>query len=109
MEKFFKLEENGTKVSTEVMAGLTTFFYHGVYYRGESECAEPVRHGVGRCLSGDDHCFHHRNAGHGAVLPMYLTRWRRVWTECVLCVYGMFWTGIFLAAGAVHGLYLRCH
>ena len=26
MEKFFKLEENGTKVSTEVMAGLTTFF-----------------------------------------------------------------------------------
>ena len=26
MEKSFKLEENGTKVSTEVMAGLTTFF-----------------------------------------------------------------------------------
>jgi AGZA family xanthine/uracil permease-like MFS transporter len=26
MEKFFKLKENGTKVSTEVMAGLTTFF-----------------------------------------------------------------------------------
>ena len=26
MEKFFKLEENGTEVSTEVMAGLTTFF-----------------------------------------------------------------------------------
>ena len=26
MEKFFKLEKNGTKVSTEVMAGLTTFF-----------------------------------------------------------------------------------
>ena len=26
MEKFFKLKENGTKFSTEVMAGLTTFF-----------------------------------------------------------------------------------
>lgn len=26
MEKFFHLKENGTKVSTEVMAGLTTFF-----------------------------------------------------------------------------------
>lgn len=26
MEKFFKLKENGTNVSTEVMAGLTTFF-----------------------------------------------------------------------------------
>ena len=26
MEKFFKLKENGTKVSTEVIAGLTTFF-----------------------------------------------------------------------------------
>ena len=26
MEKFFKLKENGTSVSTEVMAGLTTFF-----------------------------------------------------------------------------------
>ncbi|MGY3777958.1 NCS2 family permease [Isobaculum melis] len=26
MEKFFKLKENGTKVSTEVMAGFTTFF-----------------------------------------------------------------------------------
>ncbi|MED9903055.1 MAG: NCS2 family permease [Lachnospiraceae bacterium] len=26
MEKFFKLKENGTKVSTEVMAGITTFF-----------------------------------------------------------------------------------
>ena len=26
MEKFFKLKENGTKVSTEVVAGLTTFF-----------------------------------------------------------------------------------
>jgi AGZA family xanthine/uracil permease-like MFS transporter len=26
MDKFFKLKENGTKVSTEVLAGLTTFF-----------------------------------------------------------------------------------
>ena len=26
MEKFFKLKENGTSVSTEIMAGLTTFF-----------------------------------------------------------------------------------
>lgn len=26
MEKFFKLKENGTKVSTEMLAGLTTFF-----------------------------------------------------------------------------------
>ena len=26
MEKFFKLKENGTKISTEVVAGLTTFF-----------------------------------------------------------------------------------
>ncbi len=26
MERFFKLRENGTKVSTEIMAGLTTFF-----------------------------------------------------------------------------------
>lgn len=26
MEKFFKLKENGTKVSTEIMAGVTTFF-----------------------------------------------------------------------------------
>ncbi|ROR31856.1 AGZA family xanthine/uracil permease-like MFS transporter [Mobilisporobacter senegalensis] len=26
MDKFFKLKENGTKVSTEVMAGITTFF-----------------------------------------------------------------------------------
>lgn len=26
MEKFFKLKENGTNVSTEIMAGLTTFF-----------------------------------------------------------------------------------
>jgi len=26
MEKFFKLKENGTNVSTEVIAGITTFF-----------------------------------------------------------------------------------
>ena len=26
MEKLFRLKENGTKVSTEIMAGLTTFF-----------------------------------------------------------------------------------
>lgn len=26
MEKFFKLKENGTTVSTEIVAGLTTFF-----------------------------------------------------------------------------------
>ena len=26
MERLFKLRENGTKVSTEVIAGLTTFF-----------------------------------------------------------------------------------
>ena len=26
MERFFKLRENGTKVSTEVLAGVTTFF-----------------------------------------------------------------------------------
>ena len=26
MEKLFHLKENGTKISTEIMAGLTTFF-----------------------------------------------------------------------------------
>ena len=26
MDKFFKLKENGTTVSTEIIAGLTTFF-----------------------------------------------------------------------------------
>ena len=26
MERFFKLRENGTKVTTELIAGLTTFF-----------------------------------------------------------------------------------
>lgn len=26
MEKFFKLKEQGTNISTEVMAGITTFF-----------------------------------------------------------------------------------
>ena len=26
MNKFFKLKENGTTVSTEIMAGITTFF-----------------------------------------------------------------------------------
>ena len=26
MEKFFKLKENGTTVSTEIVAGITTFF-----------------------------------------------------------------------------------
>ena len=26
MDHFFKLKENGTKVSTEIMAGITTFF-----------------------------------------------------------------------------------
>jgi len=26
MDKFFKLQENGTKVSTELIAGATTFF-----------------------------------------------------------------------------------
>lgn len=26
MDKFFHLKENGTKVSTEIIAGLTTFF-----------------------------------------------------------------------------------
>lgn len=26
MEKFFHLKENGTTVSTEILAGLTTFF-----------------------------------------------------------------------------------
>ena len=26
LERFFKLEENGTTVSTEILAGITTFF-----------------------------------------------------------------------------------
>lgn len=32
MEKFFKLKENGTTVSAEIIAGLTTFFCNGLYY-----------------------------------------------------------------------------
>lgn len=31
MEKFFKLKENGTTVSTELMAGVTTFFCDVIY------------------------------------------------------------------------------
>ncbi len=32
LENVFKLEENNTNVKTEVIAGFTTFYDHGLYY-----------------------------------------------------------------------------
>ena len=37
MEKFFHLKENGTTVSTEILAGLTTFF--AMAYATSSRCS----------------------------------------------------------------------
>ena len=53
MNNFFKLKENGTTVSTEIMAGITTFFCHGLHHCRESKHAVPGRHGMGSCLPGN--------------------------------------------------------
>ena len=73
LEKIFKLKENGTTLTTEAVAGLTTFFTMGLYYRSESRPVKSVRDGMGRCVSGHHYRFHHRHAGHGTVC------------ECALC------------------------
>ena len=48
MERFFKLKENGTTVSTEIVAGNNDVFYHGLYHSHQSQPAQPVGNGVGR-------------------------------------------------------------
>ena len=53
MEKFFHLKENGTTVSTEIVAGLTTFFRDELHHRRQSADPAPDRHAVGRRVPGN--------------------------------------------------------
>jgi xanthine/uracil/vitamin C permease (AzgA family) len=36
LENFFKLQENGTTIKTEIIGGITTFFCHGIHFRNKS-------------------------------------------------------------------------
>ena len=50
MEKFFKLKENGTTFSREIVAGLTTFFAMAYIIVVNPTLLQRLRNGVGRCV-----------------------------------------------------------
>ena len=107
MEHFFKLKENGTTVSTEITAGLTTFFtmayiiavnpsvlsQSGMEW-GAVFLATIIASIIGTLVMG---LF--ANVPYAQAPGMGLNAFF-VYTVC-------FGLG-FMAAGAVHGIYLRC-
>ena len=107
MENFFKLKANGTTVSTEIVAGLTTFFamsyiivvnpsilsQSGMEW-GAVFLATIIASIIGTLVMGLVANVPYAQApGHG--------------TERILRVHRMLCPGIHLAAGPFHGFHLR--
>ena len=100
MEKFFKLKENGTTVSTEIMAGITTFFAMAYIIAVNPSLLSSAGMEWGAVFLG------HRYADHGTCRQCTLCAGTGHGTECILCLYRVLCSGVYLAAGAVHGIYL---
>ena len=68
MEKLFKLQENGTTVKTELLAGLTTFMTMAYIIALNPNLLTNFAVGtaaVERCVPGDLHRLRHRHHLHG--------------------------------------------
>ena len=76
MEKFFKLKESGTNVSTEIMAGLTTFFAMSYIIVVNPSILSASRHGMGSRILGYDHSVYYWYAGYGSGSQCALMRRR---------------------------------
>ncbi len=107
MEKFFKLKENGTTVSTEIMAGLTTFFTMAYIIAvnpsilsqtgmewGAVFLATIIASIIGTLIMGLV-----ANVPYAQAPGMGLNAFFRL--------YGLLRPWLYLAAGAVHGVHLR--
>ena len=67
MDHFFKLKENGTKVSTEIIAGITTFFTMAYIIVVNPTVLSAAGMEWGCCFSGHHHRLDYRHPGHGPV------------------------------------------
>lgn len=105
MNTFFKLKENKTTVSTEIMAGVTTFFAMSyILFVNPSILSETgmpfqavflatiIASIIGTLIMG---LF--------ANVPYAQAPG---WTQCFLHVYGRFWDGVYMATSISNGFYL---
>ncbi|WP_435366824.1 hypothetical protein [Enterococcus faecalis] len=67
MNTFFKLKENKTTVSTEIMAGVTTFFAMSYILFVNPSILSETGMPFQAVFFSDHYCFNHRYINHGAV------------------------------------------
>ena len=107
MDKFFHLKENGTKVSTEIIAGLTTFFAMsyiivvnpGILAQSGMEWGAVFLATIIASIIGTLVMGLVANVPYAQAPGMGLNAFFRL--------YGMLYAWFYLAAGTFHGVYLR--
>ncbi len=67
MEKFFQLKKNNTNVSTEMMAGITTFFAMSYILFVNSTILSASGMPFQAVFLDNDHCFSHWDISDGVV------------------------------------------
>ena len=93
MEKFFGLKKNNTNVSTEIMAGVTTFFCHELYLIRKSDDFVSIRYALPSSISSDNHCIDYWYAGNGIVRKCTICSGTWYGIERIFHFYGRFGLG----------------
>ena len=79
VEKFFQLKENKHDRGQGSRRRFNNLLRDGLHHRGQPDALKPVRHGVGRSLSGDYHRLGYRYPDYGPGGQTSPTRWRPAW------------------------------
>lgn len=110
---FFQLDANQTTLSTEIMAGISTFFAMSYIIFVNPAILSQTGMPLPRGLSGNALRFWYRHPLHRPLRQCPLCPGTRDGLECLLHLYRGDGTWLYLAGSFGHGLHLRlsqyCH
>ena len=98
LEKLFHLKENHTDVKTEVIAGITTFMTMAYILAVNPNILSAA--GMDSSIYRDGSGVPDRYASDGAFVELPVRTGARHGLERLLCIYGRFADGIFMADGS---------
>lgn len=81
-------------------------FCNGIYHCCKPHVVKSIRYGMGRRFSCNHYLCHYRHANYGAGCQCSLCTGSGNGVKCILCLYGLLYAWIYMAAGFIHGIYL---
>ena len=106
MDKFFKLKENGTNVTTEFLAGLTTFFAMSYIIFVNPNILSKTGNAIPSSLLINDYCNSCQYISDGSFRKRSLRISTRDGVKRVLYIYSCIRPWIYLARSISNGIHL---